>query len=231
MHDNACSFPLRVIPSTARHHSTLQFRQVTLYFFFFSRFLSFSPSFPFPPSLFKGRTFRFCRKGQVQPDRNQQTYARAWCCSAGYLVFRLVHRLECAPGTSRERMSAEAEGYRIERSLVDCVAPPFKGGDSIYPCPRAYSWLLRGIFDRLPRTPRSPPCRLSARGAGTCTACLPAPLRRNPRVHFAPLLMCCRARACGCRLHLFAGLNDAVFEACSMLSVDDFCDIKLEILG
>ena len=148
------------------------------------------------------------------------TSSLGWCTALNVL-----------PRTSRERVSAEAEGYRIERSLVDCVAPPFKGGDSIYPCPRAYSWLLRGIFDRLPRTPRSPPCRLSARGAGTCTACLPAPLRRNARVHFAPLLMCCRARACGCRLHLFAGLNDAVFEACSMLSVDDFCDIKLEILG
>ena len=30
--------------------------------------------------------------------------------------------------SSAERTSAEAEGYRIERSLMDCVAPASKGG-------------------------------------------------------------------------------------------------------
>ena len=29
-------------------------------------------------------------------------------------------------------VSAEAEGYRTERSLMDCVAPPSKGGDAIH---------------------------------------------------------------------------------------------------
>ena len=43
----------------------------------------------------------------------------------------------------------EAEGYRIERALMDCVAPPSKGGDAIHQCPRADSRLLRGIFDHV----------------------------------------------------------------------------------
>ena len=33
--------------------------------------------------------------------------------------------LQNAMTSSRERMSAEAESYRIERALMDCVAPPF----------------------------------------------------------------------------------------------------------
>ena len=33
--------------------------------------------------------------------------------------------LQHAMTSSEERTSAEAEGYRIERSLMDCVAPPF----------------------------------------------------------------------------------------------------------
>ena len=36
--------------------------------------------------------------------------------------------LKNAMTSSRERMSAEAEGYRIERALMDCVAPPLEGG-------------------------------------------------------------------------------------------------------
>ena len=68
----------------------------------------------------------------------------------------LVHNLACrnAMTSSEERPSAEAAGYRIERALMDCVAPlskGSKGGDAIHQCPRADSWLLRGfvwIFDR-----------------------------------------------------------------------------------
>ena len=55
--------------------------------------------------------------------------------------------LQNAMTSSEERTSAEAEGYRIERSLMDCVAPVSKGGDAIHQCPRADSWLLRGVFD------------------------------------------------------------------------------------
>ena len=54
--------------------------------------------------------------------------------------------LQNAMTSSEERTSAEAEGYRIERSLMDCVAPVSKGGDAIHQCPRADSWLLRGGF-------------------------------------------------------------------------------------
>ena len=32
--------------------------------------------------------------------------------------------LQNAMTSSEERTSAEAEGYRIERALMDCVAPP-----------------------------------------------------------------------------------------------------------
>ena len=55
--------------------------------------------------------------------------------------------LQNAMTSSEERTSAEAEaeGYRIERSLTDCVAPPSRGGDAIRQCPRADSWLLRRI--------------------------------------------------------------------------------------
>ena len=56
--------------------------------------------------------------------------------------------LQNAMTSSRERTSAEAEGYRIERALMDCVVPPSKGGDAIHQCPRAESRLLRGIFAR-----------------------------------------------------------------------------------
>ena len=52
--------------------------------------------------------------------------------------------------SSEERTSAEAEGYCIERTLMDCVAPPSKGGGAIHQCPRADSWLLRAIFDHWP---------------------------------------------------------------------------------
>ena len=31
---------------------------------------------------------------------------------------------------------------------MDCAAPLRRGGDAIHQCPRANSWLLRGIFDR-----------------------------------------------------------------------------------
>ena len=41
---------------------------------------------------------------------------------------RFVHGeeggLQNAMTSSEERTSAEAEGYRIERALMDCVAPP-----------------------------------------------------------------------------------------------------------
>ena len=40
-----------------------------------------------------------------------------------------------------QRTSAEAEGYRIERSLMDCRG----GGDAIHQCRRADSRLLRGF--------------------------------------------------------------------------------------
>ena len=53
--------------------------------------------------------------------------------------------LQNAMMSSRERTSAKAEGYSIERSLMDCVAPLY---DAIHQCPRADSWLLRVIFDR-----------------------------------------------------------------------------------
>ena len=54
-------------------------------------------------------------------------------------------RLQNAMTSSEERTSAEAEGYRIERALMDCVAPPSsRGGDAIHQCPRADSRLLRG---------------------------------------------------------------------------------------
>ena len=56
--------------------------------------------------------------------------------------------LQNAMTSSEERTSAEADGNRIERALMDCVAPPSKGGDVIHQCPRADSWLLRRIFDR-----------------------------------------------------------------------------------
>ena len=36
--------------------------------------------------------------------------------------------LQNAMTSSEERTSAEGEGYRIERALMDCVAPPSKGG-------------------------------------------------------------------------------------------------------
>ena len=36
--------------------------------------------------------------------------------------------LQNAMTSSEERTSAEAEGYRIERALMDCVAPPRRGG-------------------------------------------------------------------------------------------------------
>ena len=45
---------------------------------------------------------------------------------------RLVTGLQHAMTSSEERTSAEAEGYCIERSLMDCVAPPSKGGDAIH---------------------------------------------------------------------------------------------------
>ena len=50
--------------------------------------------------------------------------------------------LQNAMTSLEERTSAEAEGCRIERSLMDCVAPP----STIHQCPRADSWLLRGVF-------------------------------------------------------------------------------------
>ena len=58
--------------------------------------------------------------------------------------------LQNAMTSSEERTSAEAEGHRIERALMDCVAPPSKGGDVIHQCPRADSRLLRRIFDHWP---------------------------------------------------------------------------------
>ena len=77
---------------------------------------------------------------------------RAWVCTRvfdGWCVCKhCVFCLQNAMTSSRERMSAEAEGYRIERSLMDCVAPPRRGGDAIHQCPRADSRLLRGIFAR-----------------------------------------------------------------------------------
>ena len=51
---------------------------------------------------------------------------------------------------------------RIERALMDCVAPlskGSKGGDAIHQCPRADFWLLRGIFDRVPKVFASFPLR------------------------------------------------------------------------
>ena len=39
-------------------------------------------------------------------------------------VLRVCVGLQNAMTSSRERTSADAEGYRIERSLMDCVAPP-----------------------------------------------------------------------------------------------------------
>ena len=55
---------------------------------------------------------------------------------------------ECDDVIRRGARQQKAEGYRIERSLMDCVAPPSKGGNAIHQCPRADSWLLRGDFDR-----------------------------------------------------------------------------------
>ena len=51
----------------------------------------------------------------------------------------VVLGLQNAMTSSEERTSAEADGYRIERALMDCVAPPSKGGDVIHQCPRADS--------------------------------------------------------------------------------------------
>ena len=69
--------------------------------------------------------------------------------------------------SSEERPSAEAEGYRIERALMDCVALEggatqsisLRGGDAIHQCPRADSWLLRGFvrFDHWPSCCGAPP--------------------------------------------------------------------------
>ena len=55
-------------------------------------------------------------------------------------------RLQNAMTSSEERTSAEAEGYRIEGALLDCVAPLISRGDAIHQCPRADSWLLSGGF-------------------------------------------------------------------------------------
>ena len=55
-------------------------------------------------------------------------------------------RVQPVQPVQRTLCTAEAEGYRTERALMDCVAPPSKGGDAIHQCPRADSWLLRGVF-------------------------------------------------------------------------------------
>ena len=39
---------------------------------------------------------------------------------------------ECDDVIRRGARQQKAEGYRIERSLMDCVAPPSKGGDAIH---------------------------------------------------------------------------------------------------
>ena len=50
-------------------------------------------------------------------------------CSQVAIFARDLLRLQNAMTSSRkQRMSAEVEGYRIERSLMNCAAPPSKGG-------------------------------------------------------------------------------------------------------
>ena len=65
-------------------------------------------------------------------------------------IIETTSSLQNAMTSSEERPSAEAAGYRIERALMDCVAPLRKGGDAIHQCPRADSWLLRRIFTGQP---------------------------------------------------------------------------------
>ena len=73
-------------------------------------------------------------------------------CSAQPILLALQSRpgLQNAMTSSEERTSAEAEGYRIERALMDCVAPPSKEGDAIHQCPRAAESRKEGfpLFDR-----------------------------------------------------------------------------------
>ena len=54
--------------------------------------------------------------------------------AAAPLRLRVNTRLQNAMPSSEERTSAEAEGYRIERTLMDR-----RGGDAIHQCPRAES--------------------------------------------------------------------------------------------
>ena len=56
--------------------------------------------------------------------------------------------LQNAMTSSRERMSAEAEGYRIERDLMDCVTSPSKGGGRNPSVSSSRFSVAKGILDR-----------------------------------------------------------------------------------
>ena len=94
------------------------------------------------------------RKGNIVTGELAKVCVKRFLRSHTTATFPRPILLQNAMTSSRERMSAEAEGYRSERSLVDCVAPP----STIHQCPRADSWLLRdrllrGDFRRAPLLP------------------------------------------------------------------------------
>ena len=78
--------------------------------------------------------------------------------------------LQNAMMSSREHMSAEAEGYRIERSLID-------------------SWLLRGIFDRPVAHHHDPRCDCSINSSKVSYQ--PPPLWRESVSNFIKIPRVC----------------------------------------
>ena len=65
-------------------------------------------------------------------DRNQNAPAFAKPARSNAPNVLETYGLQNAMTSSEERTSAEADGYRIERALKDCVAPPSKGGGVIH---------------------------------------------------------------------------------------------------